>query len=398
MGKKLKTTKLDIHVHTPSSDGHGSPQEYVTAIQKAGLDGIVITDHHVTRGIGPGDKKVSRIVPASNAIVKAIRDAGLLCFRGCEYSTANGHLLIYGVDVAELNLGMYEPMQKVIWLVREHGGVAIPSHPFYGFRKQLGSDVFKLKDLVSLETINGKLSVQYPLKNDEADKAASKLSLGGIGNSDAHYANRIGTCYTEFAGSIRRPSDLVKALLARDHQAVENRRRTSKQRQDYMRDLAEWKSWNGYGGGYKPVSGGLSTPSFAGSTSSGYASGRGGYHFQDSAQGSLWEDDQFWSPESIEEELEALGLEGDDDGDPELEAQGFEHLGGGTYRLRHDRDDPYADGYPDELIPQEAFTDPFFVGDERTAVSALDAWARHQEEQSRSRKRQLRGSRKRKLS
>ena len=347
MGRKTKKTKLDIHLHTPTSDGVGKPRDYVKAIQKSGLDGVCITDHHVSGGT------------ESKAIAKAIRDAGFLCFMGCEYSTNDGHLLIFGVDVAELKLGKYPPMQDVIWKVRERGGVAIPSHPFFGWRKKLGSKIFKMQDLVAVEGFNGQLSVKTPYNNEEAQKAAEALQLPIIGTSDAHKAERIGTCYTEFDGAIRRPADFIRALLSGEFRPVENRRRVAQQK----RQAHTW--WSSH------------NTRFAGSSSGRYSSGSGDRQdpYQDvdwdaydrlqeqREQLALWEQEQDWIAE--QEEADRLALENQ--------------------------------GLPDEAIPNHAFSDPFFAsedpGEVRGAIAALEHW--HEQEEKRARQRKLRPTKKR---
>lgn len=235
MGTKRRKTRLDLHLHTPTSDGYGTPAEYVRAIQKADLDGVVITDHHVTRGLGGGDKKVGRPKPASDEIARAIRDAGLICLRGCEYSTNEGHLLVYGVDVADLDLGMYPPMQEVVWKVLEAGGAAVPSHPYYGYRKRCGDHLYQLEGLAAVEGWNAQNQVRGPAGESldvQAQRAAAEIGLPVVGTSDAHVAYRIGTCYTEFDGSVRRSRDLVEALLdpAARFRPVVNRRKVAAQK------------------------------------------------------------------------------------------------------------------------------------------------------------------------
>lgn len=225
MGRKRRVTRLDLHLHTPTSDGFGKPAEYVRAIAKARLDGIVITDHHVTK---------SREKPASLEVARVVREAGYICLHGCEYSSDNGHVLIYGVDVGELDLGRYMPLQEVVWRTREAGGVAVPSHPYHGYRRKLGDGVHRMRDLTALEGYNGQLEVQAfgVAENEAAREAAGVMGLPVIGSSDAHVAYRIGTCYTEFEGLVRRNGDLVEALLdpAVPFRPVVNRHKVAAQR------------------------------------------------------------------------------------------------------------------------------------------------------------------------
>jgi predicted metal-dependent phosphoesterase TrpH len=211
-------TKLDMHLHTKGSDGTGSPNEFVKGIQKAGIDGVVLTDHHRT------------LTKEGLAVVKAVRDAGLIALVGCEYSTKEGHCLVFGVDVAKLGLGFYPTMQQLIDAVHERGGVAFPSHPYRGVKETLGDRIYQLSGLTHVEAFNGQneagngwASSARPEANQKAVWVGEKMGLGQTGGSDAHQPDRIGTCFTEFSGNVRTVQALVEALKSKDHQAVVNR-------------------------------------------------------------------------------------------------------------------------------------------------------------------------------
>jgi predicted metal-dependent phosphoesterase TrpH len=329
MGTKRRTTKLDMHLHTPTSDGYGSPAEYVKAIQKAGLDGIVITDHHITK---------SREKPASLKVATAVREAGFICLHGCEYSSAQGHVLVYGVDIDTLKLGRYEELQEVIWRAREEGGVAFPSHPYHGYKKRCADHLFKLQDLVAVEGWNGQLEVRdyRQRENEKAVEAAQKLSIPVVGNSDAHIAYRIGTCYTEFDGLVRRNGDLVEALLddAPRFRPVVNRRKVAEQRK------AGWYSSRSLWG--SSLDKGGKTP-----YQSPYASG----------QGSFWSrHDPVRLPPIFEEE------------DRQIRSfdEAFEEFDAAT-----DDFEPIFDiEIEDEDIPEHAFHDQDLVSDDPSEVQA----------------------------
>lgn len=220
-------TKLDMHLHTKGSDGTGRPEDFVRGIQKAGLDGIVLSDHHRT------------LTPEGLEVVRAVRAAGLVALVGCEYSTKDGHCLIFGVDQARLKFGMYPTMQSVIDRVTAIGGIAFPSHPFRGVKETLGSKIYQLKNLTHVEAYNGQneagngfASTARPEANKEAVWAAEKMGLGQTGGSDAHVPERIGTCYTEFGSSIRTTKDLVQALKAKDHVPRVNQEMVDDQRRN----------------------------------------------------------------------------------------------------------------------------------------------------------------------
>jgi predicted metal-dependent phosphoesterase TrpH len=218
-----KTTRLDLHVHTRGSDGTGTPTMIAQAALAAGLDGLVITDHHHT------------FTPEGLAVADVCRAAGLIVLHGCEVSTDDGHCLVYGVDVDELDFPYYPPMQAVIDGVNEAGGVVLPSHPFKGYKRLLGDKVFDLEGISALEGANGQAAFQNPIWNKKAKAAAKKLGYSVTGGSDAHRPGCIGLCYTEFKGRVRTTKDLVEALKAGTFRAVVKRRRVSQEAERYSR-------------------------------------------------------------------------------------------------------------------------------------------------------------------
>ena len=209
--------KLDLHLHTPGSDGQGQPADFVKAIRDHGLDGIVVTDHHRT------------MTTAGIEVIRAVRAAGLVALVGCEYSTKEGHCLVYGVDVAAMGWGFYPSIQRVIADVHARGGVAFPSHPYRGLKETLGDRIYAIEGLTHAEVQNGQNAAgngwakeARPWANDKAEKAAKDLGLHRVGGSDAHHPSRIGTTFTEFGCDVRTTRDLVGALRAGDHTARRN--------------------------------------------------------------------------------------------------------------------------------------------------------------------------------
>lgn len=209
------TTKLDLHLHTRGSDGMSSAEDIVKAALKAGLDGFAITDHHRT-ATAEGLK-----------VAELARKAGLLVFRGCEYSTADGHCLVFGCDVAELGLGMYPAMQDVVTAVNKAGGVAVPAHPYHGYKHKLGDKVKSLKGIPAVEVANGQVATRTPSENAEALAAAKERRARRTGGSDAHYASMVGVCFTEFASLVKTERELVRALRHGHYEAVTDTARTA---------------------------------------------------------------------------------------------------------------------------------------------------------------------------
>lgn len=208
-----KTTKIDLHTHTRGSDGIGTPEQIVKHALAAGIDGICLTDHHKT------------YTPESLEVAAALRKAGLLVIHGCEYSTAEGHLLVYGVNIEDLKLGFYPEIQTVIDEVNRRGGVCVPAHPYKGYKRRLEDEVKKLRGVRAYETANGQCTYQKPEANRKAVRAAQDKGKLGTGGSDAHNPRDIGLTYTEFQGIITCEREFINAMKRGQFRAVTSRKR-----------------------------------------------------------------------------------------------------------------------------------------------------------------------------
>ena len=201
-----------MHVHTRGSDGWGTPDEIVQYAQRARLDGVCLTDHHVT------------YTPESLEVAKALRKAGLLAFHGCEYSTSMGHLLVYGVSAESLDFGYYPHPQAVIDSVSDAGGICIPAHPFKGYKRAYCESVIELKGIPGFETANGQCTYQNPMANQKAAVLSGNHYLRSFGGSDAHNPQDVGLTYTLFQGIIRHEKDLLKAIRDSRTRAVTSKK------------------------------------------------------------------------------------------------------------------------------------------------------------------------------
>ena len=106
---------IDIHTHTyPTSDDSTlTPEKLISESKKIGLDGICITDHD---GFwDPSDIKKLSI------------KHDFLILPGCEVTTEEGHLLVYGLE--EYIFGMHKS-KFVKELVNEVGGAIVVAHPY----------------------------------------------------------------------------------------------------------------------------------------------------------------------------------------------------------------------------------------------------------------------------
>jgi predicted metal-dependent phosphoesterase TrpH len=207
---------IDMHVHTRlSGDSSATVEKYCRAIQKyrrhRTFDGIVLTEHSM--------------YDRSNRYRRIGEKYHVRIFQGIEVDTNLGHLLIYGVtdrflkkiDILRKSLHS----EKVIKTINDCNGIAIPAHPFraskYGkalLRHDPGVD-----EISVIEELNG---CNSPEENRRAKALAEQNGMGGIGGSDAHYANRIWflNSATEFDSPIHTMEDLVKELRQGHFRAV----------------------------------------------------------------------------------------------------------------------------------------------------------------------------------
>lgn len=194
-------TKIDLHTHTKGSDGHGTPRQIATSAKAAGLHGLCLTDHH------------TNLTDEVNAVADALRAVDVLPIIGCEYSTADGHLLIFGLDVPKWAWGEYPKMQDVIDDVNKLGGVCIVPHPYKGYQRALHERLETIKGLVAVESLNGQIETSINIENNrKARESAKRMGVGRTGASDAHFPQDIGVTYTEFDGAIPDEQTFLTAL------------------------------------------------------------------------------------------------------------------------------------------------------------------------------------------
>ncbi len=109
---------VNLHMHTPYSDGHGSHREIAQAALRTGIDAVIVTDHNVWVN-GPEDvyeedgRRVLLMV--GEEIHDRTRDP------------QKNHLLVFGAE-RELSHLAHDP-QLLINAARETGGLTFIAHP-----------------------------------------------------------------------------------------------------------------------------------------------------------------------------------------------------------------------------------------------------------------------------
>ena len=189
--------RIDLHVHSKhSGDTDSEPEEAVLHAISLNLQGIAFTEHYSY---------------AASEYVEGLKEKyhdSILILRGVEFSTDEGHCLIFGVDTDKLAI-KYAPVEDLVRMVNLHGGVVIPSHP-YRRGNSLGDRIHALNGISAVEGYNGCNMHAFNLRAIEAARA---LNLPFTGGSDAHAPREVGSCFTEFNDEVT--SDNFIELLRR---------------------------------------------------------------------------------------------------------------------------------------------------------------------------------------
>lgn len=205
--KEQRSFRIDLHVHTLySGDSDTDPEEAVQVAIEAGLQGIAFTEHYSYE---------------ASDYVRWLRErygGDILILRGVEFSAAEGHCLVFGV-----NTDMYfhgeTPAEEVVRIVTRCGGVVIPTHPYRGMNS-MGDVIRDLRGFAAIEGCNGCNLKAY---NEMAIDAARVLNLPFTGGSDAHGPREVGACYTEFRDEVTY-DNFVDLLRAGNFRGVDRRK------------------------------------------------------------------------------------------------------------------------------------------------------------------------------
>ena len=142
-GKRGKVYMLiDFHAHTSgiSRCCRIAAAQVLQEAKKAGLDGIVLTNHYQSLYVEQGDVMglVRRYMDEIHATQRLAEEMGLRCFWGIEVTAERYpgvHLLVYGVqeDFLYKHPLVYDMTHEQLWdTVKAEGGVLIHAHPFRG--------------------------------------------------------------------------------------------------------------------------------------------------------------------------------------------------------------------------------------------------------------------------
>ena len=148
--------RIDLHIHSKySGDNDSEPEETVFHAIKTNLYGIAFTEHY--------SYEVSEYAEK----LREKYEGRIKIFRGVEFSSADGHCLVFGVNTDRLSI-KNAPVEEVVQVVNENGGVVIPTHPFRG-NNSMGEKINQIKGLCAIEGYNG---YSHHSQNKKAIKAA----------------------------------------------------------------------------------------------------------------------------------------------------------------------------------------------------------------------------------
>ncbi len=193
---------FDLHVHSLISPCSMLPLEDILAEARLlNLDGVCITDHNTTQ--------------SRHQIREGVQDDGLCVIVGQEYSSLDGHFLIFGPHE---EFEPYLPAPEITRRVNRAGGVIIASHPYRAMQKV--DEKLVSRGIISYaEGLNGRNS---ELENSLAQNWQEKHGISLTGGSDAHCLEELGRVGTLFTEPVRSREDLVKALKNRNFRPARN--------------------------------------------------------------------------------------------------------------------------------------------------------------------------------
>ena len=197
--------KIDLHVHLEHRP-YRYARRVIQQAKEIGVDAVCLTEHN------------AETPPVYFEDLR--KDIDIPVFWASEYSSNQGHILVFMPGEKVTYKENWQSMQEIIDMANSAGGVAIPAHPYTSTHSiPLGDGVFDLKGLTAIETINGSLAAE---SNMLAEAARSRLGIKGIGGSDAHNEFMVGRAFTIFRKQIKTMVDLINELKTGRYSAAKN--------------------------------------------------------------------------------------------------------------------------------------------------------------------------------
>lgn len=158
-----------------------------------------------------GFRGYDRIYAGNNRNAIYLPEKKVLVIKGQEVPTAQGHLLVLGLDYGT-RLKAGKPLQETIKEAREQSGIIIADHPFYshGVGFSLQNNPSLLEHFDAIETHNGEAAFCIPFINKPFPHGANNKAqlfydiisaefpnLGAVSASDGHSFWELGSSWVE---------------------------------------------------------------------------------------------------------------------------------------------------------------------------------------------------------
>ena len=182
----------DLHLHTLYSDGTASIRDLLDWVEeRTSLDLIAIADHdRVDGALRARDQHAARRYSFELVV-------------GEEVTTLSGHIIALFVEEP---IPAYRSAAATVERIHAQHGLAVAAHPL-GLAQSIGSRALRRlqadprpdRRLDAIELVNPRLSGRA--RQAERARLAERLALPGIGSSDAHVLDGVGSAWTWFAGT-----------------------------------------------------------------------------------------------------------------------------------------------------------------------------------------------------
>jgi len=199
----IKNFAFDLHCHSKYSyDSRAELTEMIQAAKAKGLSGFALTDHDSSQGCDALEAQ-GLLDPSGNAV------DGFLIIPGQEITTAQGHLLAFGVRLPNMK-GINAA--EAIKIVHELGGLAVAPHPYDAFRLGIRRKHLDHLAVDGIEVFNAASTLRR--FNRWARRYAESRGLPMIAASDAHTCEAIGTARTIFRLEKLTLENVLRAIRA----------------------------------------------------------------------------------------------------------------------------------------------------------------------------------------
>lgn len=212
--------QLDLHIHTNRYSGCSNidPQQSLVKARSVGLDGIALTEH----GIRWKDDDIDELKDKSGIKdLLVIPGQEVACFS--KLGHFQGEFLVFGYPVS---LGGNKSIDQLIEMVQSEGGIVIAAHPFK--RRETGVGFYGSGYSTFDLNLDG-LEIEHTSYDRKARHLAyavmKQKQITGIGSSDAHDLEEIGTIRTILKKKIQNVSELCEEIRSGCVQVVNTKNR-----------------------------------------------------------------------------------------------------------------------------------------------------------------------------